>query len=202
MKGAMKLVLFGSLIECVGASVAGGQTVDHVPAAPASLSLAAAPLGVTSFESDTTVTRRRPRAIEYSDWYARRLMVHKIGSYVELPLFASEWYLGDQLLNGNGSSNEKNLHSVVAGSLGVLCGVNTVSGLWNLYDSRKDPSDRKKKIIHSILMLTADAGFAATGLAAGDAEEDADRRNLHKNLALTSMGVSTVGTVMMWLWKD
>ena len=129
-------------------------------------------------------------------------MVHKIGSYVELPLFASEWYLGDQLLNGNGSSNEKNLHSVVAGSLGVLFGVNTVTGLWNLYDSRKDPSDRRKKVIHSILMLTADAGFAATGLAAGDAEEDSDRRNLHKNLALTSMGVSTVGTVMMWLWKD
>src|SRR5689334_14956982 len=29
---------------------------------------------------DTPVTRR-PRAIEYSDWYSRRLVVHRLGSY-------------------------------------------------------------------------------------------------------------------------
>lgn len=202
MKIAMRLVLFGALFEFVGASVAGGQSVDLVPAAPASFSLAPAPLGVTIAESDTTPVRRRPRAIEYSDWYARRLMVHRIGSYVELPLFASEWYLGNKLLNGDGTDTQKNLHGVVAGGLGVLFGVNTLTGLWNLYDSRNDPSDRKKKIIHSALMLAADAGFAATGLAAGDADEDSGRRSLHKNLALSSMGVSTVGTLIMWFWKD
>lgn len=202
MKGAMRLVLFVALIECVRASVASGQNVEPVTAAPASLAAMPTPLGVTGADNDTTVSHRRPRAIEYSDWYARRLMVHRIGSYVELPLFASEWYLGNKLLNGNYTSTEKNLHGAVAGGLGVLFGVNTLTGVWNLYDSRKDPSDRKKKIIHSILMLTADAGFAATGLAAGDAEEDSGRRNLHKNLALSSMGVSTVGTLIMWLWKD
>ena len=36
-------------------------------------------------------------------------MVHKIGSYVELPSFASEWYLGQKLLNGDGTDSERNL---------------------------------------------------------------------------------------------
>ncbi|MGH9422334.1 MAG: hypothetical protein ACRD3J_20315, partial [Thermoanaerobaculia bacterium] len=195
--------LFGALIECVGTSVARGQTAELVPAAPAPLAMTPAPLGVTSAALDTTTTtHRRPRAIEYSDWYARRLMVHKIGSYVELPLFAGEWYLGNKLLNGDGTDTEKNLHGVVAGGLGVLFGVNTLTGGWNLYDSWGDPSDRKRKIIHSVLMLASDAGFALTGAVAGDARENASRRSLHQNLAIGSMGLSTVGTLMMWLWKD
>jgi hypothetical protein len=201
MKSMMRLVLFGALIECVSASVAGGQSAV-VPATPAPLAVVPAPLGIRSDNSDTTVTHRRPRAIEYSDWYARRLMVHKIGSYVELPLFASEWYLGNKLLNGDGTDSEKNLHGVVAGGLGVLFGVNTLTGGWNLYDSWQDPSDRKKKIIHSVLMLASDAGFALTGAVAGDARENAGRRNLHQNLAIGSMGVATAGTLMMWLWKN
>ena len=202
MKGVMRLVLFGALIEGVGTSVASGQNAELAPSASASLAVMPTPLGVKSAETDTTVTHRRPRAIEYSDWYARRLMVHKIGSYVELPLFASEWYLGNKLLNGDGEDSEKNLHGVVAGGLGVLFTVNTITGLWNLYDSRSDPSDRKKKIIHSVLMLASDAGFALTGAVAGDAGEDEGRGSLHQNMAITSMGVATVGTVMMWLWKD
>lgn len=202
MKVIEKVVLLGALIECVITSVAGGQSAELVPAAPASPAAIPVSLGVTADKADTTVTHRRPRAIEYSDWYARRLMIHKIGSYTELPLFASEWYLGNKLLDGNGTDTQKNLHQVAAGGLGALFTVNTVTGLWNLYDSRKDPSGRSRRIIHSVLMLASDAGFAATGLVAGDARENADRRNLHKNLALTSMGLSTAGTVMIWLWKD
>jgi hypothetical protein len=129
-------------------------------------------------------------------------MVHKIGSYVELPLFAGEWYLGNKLLNGDGTDTEKNLHGVVAGGLGVLFGVNTLTGAWNLYDSRNDPSDRTRKVIHSVLMLASDAGFALTGAVAGDARENEGRRNLHKSLAIGSMGLSTAGTLMMWLWKE
>jgi len=203
MKGVMRLVLFGALVEvCVGASVARGQNVEIVPATPVPLAVTPAPLGVMTSDADSTTTHRRPRAIEYSDWYARRLMVHKIGSYVELPLFASEWYLGNKLLNGDGTDSERNLHGVVAGGLGVLFTVNTLTGAWNLYDSRKDPSDRKRKIIHSVLMLASDAGFALTGAVAGDAREDSNRRSLHQSLAIGSMGLSTLGTLMMWLWKD
>lgn len=202
MKSAMRLVLFGALIECAGVSVARGQNAELVPAAPAPLAMTPAPIGVTSGDTDSTTAHRRPRAIEYSDWYARRLMVHKIGSYVELPMFAAEWYLGNKLLNGDGSDSEKNLHGVVAGGLGVLFTVNTLTGAWNLYDSRNDPSDRKRKIIHTVLMLASDAGFALTGAVAGDEREDEGRRSLHQNLAIGSMGLSTVGTLMMWLWKE
>ena len=46
---------------------------------------------------DTPITRR-PKAIQYSDWYSRRLTVHRIGSYTMLPLFAAEWSLGQNLL--------------------------------------------------------------------------------------------------------
>ncbi len=202
MKRIMRLVLLGVLIEGVSASVARGQSAEIVPTTPALLASVPAPLGIGGNSSDTTVTHRRPRAIEYSDWYGRRLMVHKIGSYVELPLFASEWYLGNKLLNGDGTDSEKNLHGVVAGGLGVLFGVNTLTGGWNLYDSWKDPTDRKKKIIHSVLMFASDAGFALTGAVAGDARENEGRRSLHQNLAIGSMGVATAGTLMMWLWKD
>lgn len=189
------LVLFGTVAGIiVEPSVARGQNVQLLPATPAPLVYAA--------DSDSVTRHRRPRAIEYSDWYARRLAVHKIGSYVELPLFASEWYLGNKLLNGDGTDSERNLHGVVAGGLGVLFTVNTLTGAWNLYDSRNDPSDRKRKIIHSVLMLASDAGFALTGAVAGDAREDSNRRSLHKNLAIGSMGLSTLGTLMMWLWKD
>jgi hypothetical protein len=46
---------------------------------------------------DTPVTRRR-HAVQYGDWYYRRLTVHRIGSYTMLPLFAAEWSLGQNLL--------------------------------------------------------------------------------------------------------
>jgi len=193
-KRVMNLVFFGTIAElCVGASVAGGQNVEPVPATPA-------PLVYISSELDST--HRRPRAIEYSDWYARRLLVHKIGSYTMLPLFASEYYLGQKLLNGDGTDAEKNAHGVVAGGLGALFTINTVTGLWNLYDSRQDPSDRKKKIIHSALMIAADAGFAWAGATGGGAREESSTRSLHKNIAIGSMGLSTIGAAMMWFWKD
>jgi hypothetical protein len=196
--------LLGAAACLGGASVAGGQGVSQVPAAQ--------PLGVTmhssGFAADSVTGRPRVRSIEYSDWYARRLMIHRIGSYVMLPLFATEYYLGDKLINGEASSGERDAHVAVATAIGGLFAVNTVTGVWNLWDSRKDPSDRTKKLIHSALMLGADAGFA---LAAASAEDDygegererggGDDSNTHKTIALTSIGISTVGTALMWFWK-
>ena len=49
--------------------------------------------------SDTP--RVRPHAIEYSDAYNTRLTIHRWGSCTMLPLFASEYYLGNRLLNGH-----------------------------------------------------------------------------------------------------
>ncbi|MGH9422305.1 MAG: hypothetical protein ACRD3J_20170, partial [Thermoanaerobaculia bacterium] len=134
--------------------------------------------------------------------YAKRLEIHKVLSYTELPLFATEWYLGQKLLNGDGTDTEKNLHQVVAGGLGVLFTANTITGVWNLYESRQDPSDRTRKYVHSALMLASDAGFAWAGAIGGGAKDSRSTRNLHKNIAIGSMGLSTIGTAMMWFWKD
>ena len=77
-------------------------------------------------------------------------------------------------------------------------------------DSKARHSDRTRRILHSALMLASDAGFAlAAGAAEGDddgegeggRERGSDDNNTHKTIALTSIGISTVGTVMMWLWK-
>ena len=202
MKGVMRLVLFGALIECVGTSVARGQNAELVPATPTPLAVTPSPLGIESGGVDTTTAHRRPRAIEYSDWYARRLLIHRLGSYTMLPLFAGEYYYGQKLLNGDGTDAEKNLHVVIATGLGALFTVNTVTGLWNLYDSRQDPAGRKKKFVHSALMIAADAGFAWAGAIGGDARENSSTRSLHKNIAIGSMGLSTVGAAMMWFWRD
>lgn len=151
--------------------------------------------------ADTTPPRRR-RAVEYSDAYATRLAIHRAGSYAMLPLFAGEYWLGNRLLSPNPQPGwVKGAHVGTALGLGALFTVNTVTGLWNLYDARHDDADRTRRYVHSALLLAADAGFAYTGAIAGNAHNSSLGRTRHKNAALVSMGVSTVGSAMMWLWK-
>lgn len=158
--------------------------------------------GAPASAPNDTAPPRRPRAVEYSDWYARRLAVHRAGSYAMLPLFAAEYALGDRLLSDRPQPGwVKPSHVGVALGLGALFTVNTVTGVWNLWDARHDPSDRTRKWLHSALLLASDAGFAYTGAIAGQATESSAGRTRHKNAALVSMGLSTAGTAMMWLWK-
>jgi hypothetical protein len=161
-------------------------------------------MGVT-FGSDTGETR--PRAIEYSNAYGTRLAIHRYASYAELPLFAVEYALGQRILNGDrtgdrASSGTRSAHRFVAGGLGVLFAVNTVTGVWNLIEARHDPSGRTRRNLHALGMLVADAGFLWTASLAGDAHESVDAANQHRNAAIASISVATVSTVMMWLWKD
>jgi hypothetical protein len=152
-------------------------------------------------------TARRPRAIEYSDWYYRRLTVHRIASYPEIPVMAAEFVLGERLIH-----DEQNLksprgqlpgglvtaHVIVATGLAALFGVNTITGAWNLWDSRHDPNGRTRRLIHSISMLTADAGFTAAGVLGGSAKHNLGTANLHRAVAISAMGVATAGTCLMW----
>jgi hypothetical protein len=150
--------------------------------------------------------RKRPRAIEYSDAYYTRLRIHQIASYAELPLFAGEWVLGDRLVReertGFPSQNLKTAHKTVALGLGALFTVNTVTGVWNLWDSRKDPAGRTLRLIHSAAMLGADAGFAWAGASGGGARRGENGASQHRNIAISSMALATVGTAMMWLFHD
>jgi hypothetical protein len=48
--------------------------------------------------ADDTLPRRRKKAVEYSEWYNRRLTIHRWSSYTMLPLFAGNYVTGQQLL--------------------------------------------------------------------------------------------------------
>ena len=194
---------------------AGAVAVAWHPAAGAALALSSARLWADATTGPMTArarfdsvradsTPRRPRAIAYSDAYTTRLTIHRIGSYAMLPLFAAEYALGDRLMNGTSTPPRwvKPTHVGVAVGLGALFATSTVTGVWNLWDSRHDPSGRTRRLVHSALLLAADAGFAYTGLLGDDATHSLDGRRRHRNAALTSIGISTVGTAMMWLWRN
>ena len=152
-------------------------------------------------------TGRRPRAVEYSDAYFTRLTIHRYASYAELPLFAAEYILGEKLLRDDraGIRRHSTLHAAhvgVAAALGTLFAVNTVTGVWNLWEARHDPAGRPRRMIHAVSMLAADAGFAWAGAIAGGAKHNIADANHHRAVALTSFGIATASTLMMWLWKQ
>jgi hypothetical protein len=190
-------------------------TVDstRVSGAPR-VSLARVTVGIATFapggqlgqeKTDSNPTQRR-RAVEHSEWYYRRLTIHKAASYATIPLFVTEYLLGDKLYKDEGTSTTKSAHSAVASGIGVLFGVNTVTGVWNLWDSRNDTQGRARRITHAVLMLASDAGFVATAaLAPGDDDEfeggGSDDRDRHRTVAISSMGVSLASYLMMYIWK-
>ena len=155
-------------------------------------------------EADTTPRRRR-KSVEVSEWYERRLRIHRYGAYATIPLFVFQAAAGNELYQkGSGADSwARNGHRVGAASLATVFGVNTVTGLWNLWDSRTVPQGRTRRTIHALLMLASDAGFAYAGIKLSeDAEESADARRKHRNTAYASMGVAVTGAGMMLLWRD
>ena len=90
----------------------------------------------------------------------------------------------------------------VAAGVGAIFVSNTVTGLWNLWDSRHDEAGRGRRWVHAGLMLAADAGFVWTGRLASDAKHSDHDAQRHRNVALGSMALSTVGAGLMWLWRN
>lgn len=169
---------------------------------PVSL-LSVKPVGLSAFSVQPprdTVPRRRRKAVVYSDAYGTRLMIHKTLSWAMLPLFAVSYVSGDQLIKKSGDAPDwaRSIHPVAATSTAVLFGANTITGGWNLWDSRHDPNGRVRRYVHSALFLAASGGFAYTGTKlANDAQERQSKRNVHRNGALISMGVSTASWLIM-----
>jgi len=182
-----------------------GTLSTPVPAGPR-----IAPVGFTQSLSTPadTVTRKRARTktVEYSDAYYLNLKIHKIASYAELPLFATEYVLGERLLKerrtGTPSDGLKTAHTTIALGLGALFTINTITGVWTLWDARHDPAGRTRRIIHSVAMLGADAGFMWAGASGGGANDSLDDANHHRSIAISSMALATVGTAMMWFLPD
>jgi len=187
------------------------DTVQPVPSsivAPVPIPAALLPDGVylgneLAALQDTT-RRKRTTAVEYSSFYNTRLKIHQVLSWTMLPLFALQYASGNQILEyGNAAPDwAKNVHGPTAGLLAGVFAVNTVTGVWNLWDSRKDPAGRARRYVHSALMLIADAGFVYTGTLADEAEENPDAREQHRNVAIGSMAVATASWLMMLIWKD
>jgi hypothetical protein len=150
--------------------------------------------------SPTAQTAPPPQAFEYSDGYRLRAKVHKASSLATLPLFATEGIIG-QSLYSKPTGGKKDAHLAVAAGIGALFAVNTVTGVWNLIEARKDPHHRKRRLLHGLLMLGADAGFVTTA-ALGPESEHGDvssSRGAHRAAAFTSIGLATTGYLVMLL---
>ena len=142
-----------------------------------------------------------PRATEYSHGYQVRAKIHKYASFATLPLFATEFALGQSLYNDPGGG-KKTAHAIVGAGIGSLFAVNSVTGVWNMLEASKDPVGRKRRLTHGILMLAADAGFFGTFLSAPggherDFNEFNDSRSTHRTVAITSIGLATAGYLTM-----
>jgi hypothetical protein len=144
----------------------------------------------------------RPVAIEYSDAYYVRAKIHKYASFATLPLFVTEVALGQTVYNDANArtSAARNAHIAVGTGITSLFALNTVTGVWNMWESRNEPAHHKLKLIHGILMLGADAGFVAT-FASGPGGRisttlDAEKQT-HRTIALTSIGLASASYLMM-----
>ena len=212
------MTLFGPLSAVLVAVSVHAPTIDSRTAAapadtvvqPADASPVARPVAATTDRAADDTTRPRRHAVEVSDAYATRLAIHRWASYTMPPLFVAEYVLGQKMLNertdavqgrGNGvNPNTRTAHQIVAGGVAALFGINTITGVWNLYETRHQEDGRTLRVVHSVLMLASDAGFAATGLVASNASRGTvDDARLHRNVAIAAMVPATVGAAMMWI---
>jgi hypothetical protein len=146
----------------------------------------------------------RPRAVEVSDWYGRRLTIHRTLSYSVIPIFGAQWFAGERIYKHGNEAPEwaKTTHRAGASALAGIFTVNTVTGLWNLWDSRSTSNGRTLRTIHALSMLAADAGFTYAGVKLSkDAETDFNKRREHRTIALSSMAVTLVSGLAMKLYN-
>ena len=144
----------------------------------------------------------RPQAIEYSEGYETRAKIHRIASWATLPLLGTEAYLGQQLYNDplGRQSSYKGAHIAVGTAITGLFGLQTVTGVWNLVESRKDPNHRALRLTHGIMMLGADVGFAAayaTGPGGRNLVNFDQNKSTHRTVVFTTMGVATASYLIM-----
>jgi hypothetical protein len=134
----------------------------------------------------------------YTHAYEVRKDIHKYASYATLPLFAAEYALGESLPNEPGGS-ARGAHAAVGTALVGLFFVNTVTGGWNLWQSRHEKEHRTPRMIHGFLMIGANAGFVATAASAPSEHNrstfDQDRTS-HRNIAIASIGIGTAGYLL------
>lgn len=164
-------------------------------------------LGDSARVGDDTL-RRRPKAVQYSDLYYTRLKIHQLASYLTVPLFVGQYLSGSYLWKHPDSHGlARDAHGPLAAGVAGLFAVNTVTGVWNLWEGRKEPHGRTRRWVHGLTMLVADAGFVAVGATAPDHEDRVSGNTsagarTHRNLAIGSMSLALGSYLMMFFWKD
>lgn len=158
-----------------------------------------------SFASETDDPQSpapRVAAFEYSDGYRTRAKIHKYASFATLPLFATEFALG-QSIYSTPSDSKKTAHIAIGTSIIGLYGIQAVTGVMNLIEANKDPNPagKKRRLTHGILMLASGAGFAITPMVApghrDEFEFGSSSASTHRAVAFTSIGIGTAGYLLM-----
>jgi len=179
-------------------------TPSVIARAAADTAGATRPDSVAKAAGDTVPHRARRKVVEISDWYARRLTIHRVAAFTILPVFAVQYAAGEQLFakSRDAPTWAKTTHRVGATLLAGLFTVNTVTGLWNLWDSRSVPENRTVRTIHALTMLTADAGFTYAGAKlSNEAETSLQKRKEHRTIALSCMGLTVASAAMMKIFN-
>lgn len=182
------------MTSCIWLALALASTAPAAPATEPCVAADTIPVAVKP-ASDTIP----PTAVEYSDWYGRRLAVHRAASYTMVPLFAAQYLAGRRLYRGGIEADDwaHRAHRPLAYAVGGLFTVNTVTGVWNLWEGRKEPEGRGRRTAHALLMLAADAGFTATGILGDRAAHHGGSRTVHRNVAIGSMVTAVTGYALM-----
>lgn len=196
----------GGTCSADAARVSPWSAVFEAVAPPPPPTVPVAPLR-WAFDQGAADQPARVVPVEYSDAYRVRAKIHKIASIATLPLFVANYLVGQRLYDRSDESESlRGAHGALAGATGVVFGVNTVTGAWNLWEGRKDSSHRKRRMAHGLLMMVADAGFLATAALAPEGEghrvSDTSGRSRHRSVAVASMGIATVGYLIMLLGGD
>ena len=195
-------ILLGILLLAGPAFSQDAAAVDQSVAAD--LTIAAVPFAQSA--PQPAVTPQQPAVLPAPHYYSRaydvRAKIHKYASFTTLPLVGGEFVIGQSLFDSP-SGGKKSAHIALGTAIGGLFAVNSVTGVWNLVEARKDPNRGHLPLIHSLLALGADAGFLATAAItpSGDDHDggvlSAANRGTHRTMAFTSMGLATASYLVM-----
>lgn len=148
---------------------------------------------------------QRVQAVDVSDWYGRRLTLHRRLSYTVIPLFGFQYAAGMQIWDKGAGAPAwaRRGHRIGAATIGSVFVVNTVTGAWNLWDSRRVEEGRARRYLHAASMFVADAGFTWAGAVLSEqAERSIEKRRLHRTVALSSMALSITSGLIMYFTND
>ncbi|NOT07048.1 MAG: hypothetical protein HOP28_02470 [Gemmatimonadales bacterium] len=158
----------------------------------------------TAAEPDTARSRPHIKAIEYGDGYRMRLKIHRTLSYAMIPMFVGSYVTGNAILTNRNNPPDwaRSLHKPLAYGTAALFTANTITGVWNFMEGRKDPRGQVKRTVHSLLFLAAGAGFAYTGTSlAESARNREDPGRFHRTVGMASMAIATLNWAVMILTR-